>query len=143
MTAGRPTKYTQELADKIIDAISTTPHGTRKICDQFDIDVATVFRWIANDEIFCARYDKAKELQLKIVAEQIPDIIDNESRDILPDGRLNSVAVARDKLRVDGRRYMIELLRPHKAKENEEASALDKKLSDAMDRVVKSKERDY
>ena len=143
MTMGRPTKYTEELADQIIDAISTTCEGTRKICARFDIDVTTVFRWIANNDDFCQRYDKAKEKQLKLIAEEISEITDDQSRDILPDGRLNSVAVARDKLRVDGRKYMLEILKPHKTEEDKEAKALDKKLSDAMDRVVKSKERDY
>ena len=140
---GRPTEYNEEYAAKILDRISTTTIGMKKICADFDIDVTTVWRWIAKHEAFRHQYDIAKELQSRLIADELKEVSDDRSLDILDDGRINGVAVQRDKLRMDSRKYLIELLKPYKKEEDKEAAALDKKLSDAMDRVVKSKERDY
>lgn len=113
---GRPTAYNQEIADKIIDSLSTSTVGVKKTCAALGVDITTMWRWIAKHEDFRHRYDAAKELQVRLMTEELDELTDDRSLDILPDGRINGVAVARDKLRLDCRKYQIDNLRPKKKK---------------------------
>lgn len=140
---GRPTEYNKEIADKIIDRLSTSTCGVKKTCKDLDVDITTIWRWIARHEDFRHRYDAAKELQVRLMTEQLEEITDDRSLDLLPDGRINGVAVARDKLRLDARKYLIDSLRPKKKEEDKSKSEMQSMLDDAMAKAVKARERDY
>lgn len=140
---GRPTEYNQEIADKIIDRLSTSTVGLKKSCADLDIDISTLWRWIAKHEEFRDRYDIAKELQTRLITEELDEIGDDRSLDLLPDGRINGVAVQRDKLRIETREYLIERLSPKKKEEDKGKDALQGMLDEAMAKACKSKERDY
>ena len=140
---GRPTEYNQQIADEIIDRLSTSTVGVKRTCADLNVDISTLWRWIAKHEDFRDRYDVAKELQTRLMMEQLDEITDDRSLDVLPDGRINGVAVARDKLRLEARKYQIDNLRPKKKEEDKSKDVLKDMLHEAMEKAIKSKERDY
>lgn len=140
---GRPTDYTEELADSLLHDIATSADGIKKICERHGILVSTFYLWVFKHRNFSERYSEAKEAQMKVLIEESREIADNESSDILEDGRMNSVKIQRDKLRLETRKWMIERLAPIKKEEDKTQAALQNMLDEAMKKAIKSKERDY
>ena len=117
--AGRPTKYTTELADKICELTATTSKSLRSICNELDLGVSTVLDWLASGKYkeFSDKYARAKALQADAMFEEIIEIADDEAKDLL-DGEFgqqgNAAAVQRAKLRVDARKWAASKLAPKK-----------------------------
>lgn len=119
--------YTVELAVKICDLISESQVGLKTLCKQNDWmpSSSTVKKWIRQDrkenesdnEGFATLYARAKEEQADALVEEMLDIADNKTEDKIATeyGESgNSVAVARDKLRIDTRKFIAAKLRPKK-----------------------------
>lgn len=117
--AGRPTKYTTELADKICELTATTSKSLKTICEEVGVAPVTVLQWLANekDKEFTYKYARAKEAQADAMFEEIIEIADDEAKDLL-DGEFgqqgNAAAVQRAKLRVDARKWAASKLAPKK-----------------------------
>lgn len=114
---GRPSKYTQETADKICEIISSSNRSLANICKEIHVDLSTVFRWMNDNEHFCNQYARAKELQADFLAEEIIEIADDSSKDTI-DGAFgpleNKEWTNRSKLRVDARKWVASKLKPKK-----------------------------
>jgi hypothetical protein len=119
---GRPSKFTQELADKICDKVATSSSGLRKICEENEIDYSTVKRWLIDNTDFCAQYARAKEEQAEHLADEIIAIADDGSNDtkIIKDKQGNDIEVedtewtSRSKLKVEARKWIASKLKPKK-----------------------------
>lgn len=117
--AGRPTKYTEELANTICEQTATTSKSLRSICTELNLGVSTVLEWLANGKYkeFTDKYARAKESQADAMFEEIIEIADDEAKDLL-DGEFgpqgNAAAVQRAKLRVDARKWAASKLAPKK-----------------------------
>ena len=79
--------------------------------------LSNICNHIQTDKEFQEQYARAKEMQADILAAEIIEISDNESRDLL-DGEFgqqgNTTAVQRDKLKVDARKWAASKLAPKK-----------------------------
>ena len=74
---GRPTTYSQEIADAICEELATTDHALHRICEREGMpDHATVYRWIASNQDFCDKYARARERQADFLAAQVVEIAD-------------------------------------------------------------------
>jgi hypothetical protein len=123
MPGGRPTDYTQALADDICAQLSTGL-SMRTVCNPDDMpDKSTLFRWIRSNEEFRDQYARAKEESADALIEEIMDIADDGSNDWMErqdkDGavigwQLNGEHVQRSKLRVDTRKWAASKLKPKK-----------------------------
>ena len=115
---GRPTKYTDELADAICEAIATTEKGLHAIVKDLDCSVVSVFKWIGENENFANKYARAKECQAEYMAQQILTIADDSTNDVVfgEDGsaRPNNEFINRSRLRVDSRKWLASKLYPKK-----------------------------
>lgn len=119
MAAGRPTDYSEALADLICSRIADG-QSLRSICRDEDMpDRATVFRWLASREDFATKYAYAREQQADLYAESIVDISDElevqatyQGEDVRLD--VSPTAVARNRLRVDARKWYAAKLAPKK-----------------------------
>lgn len=94
-------------------------------------DKSTVFRWLAAHEAFRDQYARARELQAEHMAEEILEIADEESTMVrkskhqpgAADGDeevevvFDSAAVARNRLRVDTRKWLMSKMAPKKYSE--------------------------
>ena len=111
---GRPSGFTQKIADEICDRIA---HGEslRSICrDMHMPETMTVYRWLLKTEKyadFCYQYARAREVQADYFMDEITDIADDGTNDWEErEGKngkvfvkLNPEAVQRSKLRIETR----------------------------------------
>ena len=115
----RPTDYSQELADSICELIADG-QSLRAICLSDDMpNKATVFRWLAKDVEFSDQYARAREEQAETFADELIAISDEsqttvKEHDGFTEVTYDSVAVARNRLRVDTRKWVASKLKPKK-----------------------------
>lgn len=119
---GRPSIFTQELADKICSQLSEGV-SLRTVCIPDDMPAsATVFSWLRKNEEFVKQYARAKEESSDAMAEDILDIADDGRNDWmeiqLPGGVTkeipNQEVLQRSKLRVDTRKWIMSKMKPKK-----------------------------
>lgn len=104
MAAGRPSSYTQKLADKICKRIAEG-ESLRKICDDSAIpSITSVRRWLADEKRadFRLQYACAREEQADFYADAIIEIADTE-----PDPQ-------KARVRIDARKWYAGKLKPKK-----------------------------
>jgi hypothetical protein len=109
---GRPTKYSEELADKILVAIAKSANGLATVCRKnpgFPTP-ETVRSWLAKDEEFLRRYTRAREEQAEFIADEIMEITDELSRK----RELTHEQIAAARLRMDARKWVASKLKPKK-----------------------------
>jgi hypothetical protein len=98
---GRPTIYTQEIADLICQRLAKG-ESLRAICrgDEFPQE-STVRQWAVDDrEGFYAQYTRSRDIGLDCMADEVQEIADGVGD------------VARDRLRFDSRRWYLSKLAP-------------------------------
>jgi len=132
---GRPSSYTEELAVEILSRIACG-QSVKQICDDDHIPArSTVMLWIAqNREGFSDRYAIAVTARAHYWADELLDIADDGSNDWMErydkDGEksyvTNGEAIARSRLRVDSRKWLLSKMLPKFADKQE----IDHKSSD-------------
>lgn len=119
---GRPSSFTQEIADLICERIAGG-ESLLRICQADDMpSQSMVYRWLRGNADFREKYAHAREDQAEFYLDQIMDIADDSSRDTAyqtgPDGDVTEVAnnewIQRSKLRVDARKWAMSKLAPKK-----------------------------
>jgi hypothetical protein len=117
---GRPSLYTEALADEICSRLATG-ETLLSICRDDHIPARpTVTSWVLHDrEGFSARYAHARELQREVWADEISDISDSAKNDWMERHAkedvgwiINGEHVQRSKLRVDSRKWLLSKLDP-------------------------------
>lgn len=111
---GRPSKFTNEIADLICEKIATSTNSLKTIClDESLPSVATVLRWLREDKNgFQSQYVRAREQQADMMADEILEISDHSQEDHTPFTGAN--VVQRDKLRIEARKWVASKLKPKK-----------------------------
>lgn len=114
---GAPTKKTTKILEQICTGIASGK-SARAMCLEVGIDQSTLWKWIAEDEIFSKQYARAKDLCADYYAEEIIEISDSSERDKYIDENGREVtdheAVQRSRLRVDARKWYASKLAPKK-----------------------------
>lgn len=119
---GRPEIYTDELALKVCEEIASTSKSLRTICAQKGMpSVRTVLHWLRDKEDFLRQYTRAKEEQADLLVEEMIDISDDGSNDLMTITKgyesyevENKEVVNRSKLRVETRKWIASKLKPKK-----------------------------
>lgn len=128
-TRGRPTAYTSEIADEILERLAGG-ESLRRICEDEHIPPATTVRWwVVNDrEGFSARYAQARDVGLDHIADEVMDIADRPTGDVI-----------RDRLRFDARRWYLSKLAP---KRYGERQAIEHSVDqDTAQRILEARKR--
>lgn len=120
---GRPSDYTDELAE-IICLRLAEGESLRSVCSDDGMpSKQAVLRWLARNEEFRAQYVRAKEEGAEAIAEELFDIADDGSNDWMEkldkEGnaigyQLNGEHVQRSKLRIDTRKWYLSKIMPKK-----------------------------
>lgn len=96
MSRGRPSLFTQELADRICARLAAG-ETLRAVCSDEDMPAhQTVLRWTRDVEGFSDHYARARETGYRIMADELTEIADDKSGD-----------PARDRLRLDTRKWLL------------------------------------
>jgi len=70
---GRPTKYSQELADEICSRLSKGETLRKMVLDDHMPDASQIYRWLDSNEAFRNQYAQARVRQADYYAEMIID----------------------------------------------------------------------
>lgn len=110
---GRPSDFTPEIANEICERL-INGESLRRICrDDGMPNASTVCRWLGQNEEFRKQYAHAREVQADTYADEIVDIADGDvSEDA--DAAVAAQLAARDRLRVDARKWVASKLAPKK-----------------------------
>lgn len=115
---GRPTIFSQKLANLICEKVASNPVGLKKLTQMFPKlpCMDTVYEWRHKYPKFSEQYAQAKLRQADYLAEEILEIADDASDDIKydKDGNesCNAEFVARSRLRIDSRKWLASRLLP-------------------------------
>ena len=118
---GRPTRHTLKIAAEICRRLADG-QSLREICRSEGMPPeSTVRRWALEDvKGFAALYARARAIQFERWADEILNIADDSSRDVvirhLPDGTtervINHDHINRSRLRIDSRKWLLSKLLP-------------------------------
>lgn len=120
---GRPTSYTEALAEEICRRTADGETLSQICRDEHMPPRRTVVDWALDDRAgFSARYARARELLLERWADDITEIAEDGTNDWMEretkSGRivkaLNDEAVARSRLRIDSRKWLLSKLKPER-----------------------------
>lgn len=107
---GRPSKYTPEIAQSIIEQLSDGI-ALRVICRQENMPAwRTVYHWLDQDKELLAHVTRARALGYEAIAEHCLDIADDSTKDYTESDKgkaFNSEHVQRSKLRVETRMKLL------------------------------------
>lgn len=99
---GRPTIFSDALADTIVEKI-TDGLSLRTICDDAAMpNRSTVVRWLADDESFATKYARAREMQADFMDALVLDTAD----------KCTSETAAADRVKIAAYQWRAAKLRP-------------------------------
>lgn len=112
---GRPSTYSQELADKICEQLALGK-SIRTVCASSDMPaMSTFFMWLRQKPGFSEQYARAKEEATEAMAEELQDIADDSFNVIVGGGdKSDSARVQAYKLRIDTRKWLMSKMKPKK-----------------------------
>lgn len=108
--------FDQSIADKVLDGLSQGK-SLRAVCKADGMPHAsTILNWCEDCPEFGQQYARVRARSYQLLAEEILEISDESSADSYVDDngneRTNSEVVARSKLRVDSRKWMLSKMLP-------------------------------
>ena len=108
--------FDQVAADSVC-AMLEDGKSLRAACKELDIAPSTVLHWSKENKDFLEQYTRAREVGYKLLADEIIDIADEKEVQIRYDGEdttldLSPTAIARNRLRVDTRKWMLSKMLP-------------------------------
>jgi len=114
---GRPTLYTQELADYICEQLAEGKSMRTVAKDEKLPSMQTMFTWLRVHKEFLEQYTRAKEEAADLLVEEMLEIADEVSNDTISTDKgdkPNSEWINRSRLRVDTRKWVASKLKPKK-----------------------------
>lgn len=118
---GRPTTYTQALADRICEEIANGS-SVRTVAKSESMPApSSIFKWLREHKEFSEQYARACEERSEAMSEDILDIADDGTNDWMEVNRrghqgweTNGEALQRSRLRVDTRKWLMSKMKPKK-----------------------------
>lgn len=113
---GRPTTYSDEMAEEICDAIASSPDGVMKQCraNPHWPAYSTVMLWLSKHKHFSDRYLEARRKQASLVIDGTGDMLNDTEYFVDVNGvkRYDSGTVALAKVKLDFAKWQAEKLSP-------------------------------
>lgn len=124
MPAGRPTIYSDSLADELCRRIAMG-ESVRAITRDPDFPcMSTFFAWLREKPEFLQLYEIAKDQSADSMVDEMLDIADNAENDWMERNhpshegyQLNGENIQRSRLRIDARKWIASKLKPKKYSE--------------------------
>jgi hypothetical protein len=150
---GRPSKYTQALADTICERLASGI-SMRTVClDPAIPEARTLFTWMRVYPEFLQQYTRAKAESADAIFDEMMDIADDGTNDWMEQHdkegacvgyKVNGEHVQRSRLRIDTRKWALSKLAPKKYGDNlavnhgvQEGSPLEQMMQMAVGRTLK------
>jgi hypothetical protein len=100
---GAPSTYRVELGQEIVTRLANG-QSLHSICKLEHMPhISTIYDWIGKEPSFAEHYGRAREHAAHTLFDQMIDIADDSSNDLLEDGSANNAAIARARLQIETR----------------------------------------
>jgi IS30 family transposase len=120
---GAPSMFTVELGQEIVTRLANG-QSLHSICKLDHMPhISTIYDWIGKEPSFAEHYGRAREHAAHTLFDQMLDIADDSSADLLADGSANNAAIARARLQIETRARVAGKLAPKVYGERIEALA--------------------
>lgn len=108
--------FNQVAADAVC-ALLEDGKSLRAACRDLELSPPTILLWARENKAFSEQYTRAREAGYKLLADEMLDIADEKDVQVRYDGEdmtldLSATAVARNRLRVDTRKWMLSKMLP-------------------------------
>lgn len=107
--------YNQQTADKVCERLAAG-ESLRKACANEGTTPWSILRWADANESFSQQYARARDIGYKLLAEDLLEIADEGRNDTYTDDngneRTDQDVIARSRLRVDTRKWMLSKMLP-------------------------------
>lgn len=108
--------FSQEKADRVCELLQDGK-SLRAAAESLGLKHSTILLWVKERKEFADQYTHAREIGYKLLADEILDISDEKDVEIRYDGEetkldLSATAIARNRLRVDTRKWMLSKMLP-------------------------------
>jgi len=111
---GRPSIYSQELANKICSQLAEGI-SLRTVCLAEDMpDKSTVFNWLHENKDFLDQYSRAKEESADAMSEDTLFIADEIPNKVTGNDKSDNARVQAEKIRIDTRHWLMSKMKPKK-----------------------------
>jgi hypothetical protein len=143
MTAGRPTIYTEELADKIFSLMGEGK-SLRTICASEDMpNTETIFRWLRKDAQFSEQYARACENRTESQLELLNELGDTAIELSQDTGEKRAGAVVQAvRLKADNLKWVMSKMKPKKYGDKLDMTSDGKAITVELISYAKSKPAD-
>lgn len=134
---GRPSLYTDELADRICKLISTGQYSLRSVAKEIGVDVSTIIAWRLDREDFGIRYARARKIGAEAEFEDIKD----DAAEIPPCnsfGMIDTGWVTWKKNQIDAKKWVLMRKNPKDFGDKQAIEITDGSLAE---RVQKAREK--
>lgn len=133
---GRPSTYDQAKADAIIERVAGH-ESLRSICLDVGVPLTTFLQWVSDHDALSAQYTRGKQMQAELLASEILSISDDGANDTYVDPssgeqRTDHDVIARSKLRVDTRKWILSKMLPKVYGDRVQAEVHHTGLSDIL-----------
>lgn len=148
---GRPSKYTKELGKRICSRIALG-EMLLHICEEKEMPTtSTVYNWLLDDDKreFLDKYRRARDAQAEKMSEEIIDISDDGTNDLMTITKGNETynvedreVTNRSKLRVNARQWYLSKVMPKKFGDKLDLTSGGDKLPTPILNVIQSNNGD-
>ena len=106
-----------QIAADAVCALLQDGKSLRSACRELELTPSHVLQWSKDNKDFAEQYARAREAGYKLLADEIIDIADEKEVQVRYDGEdttldLSPTAIARNRLRVDTRKWMLSKMLP-------------------------------
>jgi hypothetical protein len=109
---GAPSSYSEAIGNEIVTRLASG-QSLHSICKLDHMPhISTIYDWIGKEPSFAEHYGRAREQAAHTLFDQMIDIADDSSKDLLEDGSANNAAIARARLQIDTRARVAGKLAP-------------------------------
>jgi len=108
--------YDQKIADAVCDLLEDG-QSLRKAAESQGVSARTILNWTKQNPDFFTQYTRARDIGYRLLADEILEISDEVTLEAKYDGEdvkldLSAGSVARNRLRVDTRKWMLAKMLP-------------------------------
>ena len=109
---GAPSSYSDAIGNEIVTRLASG-QSLHSICKlEYMPHISTIYDWIKKEPSFAEHYGRAREQAAHTLFDQMIDIADDSSKDLLDDGSANNAAIARARLQIETRARVAGKLAP-------------------------------
>lgn len=137
---GRPSKYSKELADEIVERISEGETLSEICREKYMPNRSTVYDWMNENEEFSQRIARAREEGYEVLLDECKEIADAPNRVNTITGASDAVEIQHRKLQIETRLKLLAKWNPKKYGDKVDVTSNGEKVAPVVLQVSSEQE---